>query len=146
MAPEQVRGEIVTAATDAWGLGAVLPEMVTGHFACHDEEGSAAEVTESRGDSGELCVPIPVRSWRRLPRHLAQVIDRCLMKSPAERPTLPEIHAELEQYLGGPPATSGGQVRCAGCTRRLRDTPIAVIVRPQSARRLCDEVCQPAHE
>ncbi|MDQ2653160.1 MAG: serine/threonine protein kinase [Chloroflexota bacterium] len=105
MAPEQVRGGILTAATDAWALGAVLFEMATGHFACHDEDRSD---TESSGDWGEPCVPVPLRTWRRLPRPLAQVIDRCLMESPDDRPPLTEIHAALEQFLGGSPSPPAG--------------------------------------
>lgn len=105
MAPEQVRGEILTAATDVWALGAVLFEMATGHFACHDDDESDSE---SAGDRGELCTPVPVRTWRRLPRQLTGLIDRSLLENPEDRPTLTEIHAELEYFLSEvTPASSG---------------------------------------
>lgn len=97
MAPEQVRGDILTARTDVWALGAVLFEMATGHFACHDEDESA---TGSSVDWSEVCVPVPVRTWRRLPPMLGQLIDQCLRERPEERPALIEVHAELESFLG----------------------------------------------
>lgn len=61
MAPEQVRGDILTAATDAWALGAVLFEMATGHYACHDEEDSGSKSSDDWRDESS---PVPVRTWR----------------------------------------------------------------------------------
>jgi serine/threonine protein kinase len=98
MAPEQVHGEVLTTATDVWALGAVLFELATGHFACHDGEESTS--SSEPGDLS-LCVPVPVRTWRRLPRPLGSLIDRCLTDRPEDRPVLTEVHAELDLFLGG---------------------------------------------
>ncbi|MCA9879469.1 MAG: serine/threonine protein kinase [Thermomicrobiales bacterium] len=96
MAPEQVSGSELTPATDVWALGALLFELATGHFACHDDENSTSG---NDGDDEPACVPVPVRTWRRLPRRLGQVIDCCLQDRPDDRPSLPEVSEVLEAFL-----------------------------------------------
>ncbi|HVS66688.1 MAG TPA: protein kinase [Thermoanaerobaculia bacterium] len=81
MAPEQVRGQPATAATDVFALGAVLYEMITGSrpFAGN----SRAELYSAiLRDS-----PAPVRELRpEAPAALAELIERCLAKDVEERP------------------------------------------------------------
>jgi hypothetical protein len=43
--------------------------------------------------------PDPVRRHRRSPAGLAQVVDACLEREPASRPTLPEVLVALEAWL-----------------------------------------------
>lgn len=82
MAPEQVQvgGEKLSAATDVWGLGAILYEALTGH-------------PPFEGDSPQAVVGLvhdgTVRTPRRyndgLPRDLEAICLRCLHKDPAQR-------------------------------------------------------------
>lgn len=92
MAPEQARGDYLSPATDAWGVGAVLFEAATGEppFAAYEEEGRYDQL-ERRAD--------PVRSHRRLLTAFAKIIDRCLEPEPALRPTVKELAEHLLEVL-----------------------------------------------
>jgi serine/threonine protein kinase len=81
MAPEQSRGGLMSAATDAWGLGATLYAAATG-----------VPPNPSVG---------PVRSLRpRLHPALAEVVDACLSSAPEDRPGMLEIHRRLGSVVG----------------------------------------------
>jgi len=78
-APEQETGGWISAATDVWGLGAVLHEATTGRF--HDEP-----------PNGWLrSAPWP----RRTPQELIDTIDGCLVQDPSERWSLARVTAAL---------------------------------------------------
>ncbi len=80
MAPEQARGGVVSAATDAWGLGGTLYAAATG-VPPHPEVRR-------------------VRALRpRLHAALAEVIDACLSPDPADRPGIVEVHDRLGSVL-----------------------------------------------
>ncbi len=78
MAPEQRRGGQVGPATDVWGLGRTLFEAATGEPARREAAQPA---------------PPSVRTLRRLPRTLADIIDACHAVDPAQRPSLAEVVA-----------------------------------------------------
>jgi tetratricopeptide (TPR) repeat protein len=80
MAPEQVRGERATAASDIYALGVVLYEMVTGRQPF--EAPSAIEVAFKR----LKFPPVSPRQYQPdLPEVWEAVILRCLALDPAER-------------------------------------------------------------
>lgn len=107
MAPEQVRGEMVSPATDVWGIGAVLFEAATDEVpfnAYIDEDGASTasasgEYTEDKDEDYEQIQRRvePVNKHRRVPKALAKTIEDCLEPEPDDRPTV----AELSQRLGG---------------------------------------------
>ena len=107
MAPEQVRGELVSPATDVWGIGAVLFEAVTANtpFNAGDETGSddhtdsdSGTETDTNPDSYEQVLrrADPVRAHRRrVPTVLADAVDGCLEPDSAQRPTVEELTRSL---------------------------------------------------
>ena len=99
MAPEQVRGEVATAASDLYAFGVVLYETVTGHLPF---EGGGAFQTALRRLHEE---PKPPSAWRPdLPPPWEQTILACLSREPADRPaSAADVVRSLE---GGIAATS----------------------------------------
>ena len=81
MAPEQVRGGILSEATDVWGIGAMLFEAATGRRPFEAER--RYQQLERRADS--------VRSHRRVPAAFAKAVDSCLEPEPTQRPTVDEL-------------------------------------------------------
>ncbi len=101
LSPEQARGEVVTAASDAWGLGVTLQEAATGvrAFAPRDAGERAAF---ARGDFLQLTrrAPATASLRPRLPRGLTDLVDACLSEDPERRPGLQDVHDRLEEWTG----------------------------------------------
>ncbi|NIV47830.1 MAG: protein kinase, partial [Gammaproteobacteria bacterium] len=79
MSPEQARGKPVDRRTDIWAFGCVLFECLTGRRAFSGETFSdvLAAIVGSEADLDALP--------RSTPRHVRELIARCLVKSPRER-------------------------------------------------------------
>jgi eukaryotic-like serine/threonine-protein kinase len=88
-APEQVRGDDVTAACDVWGLALLLHEGLTGESA-FDVEGERAPFPQL-----ERRAPRARELRPRLPRRLDDLLAAGLDPDPAARPSLPELFAAL---------------------------------------------------
>lgn len=126
MAPEQIRREPLTPATDVYGLGALLYEMLTGRWPTEDpaeeydawDEWSDATLTpEATGsrletmDAAELEArfpqltrpPIPPRQQNpQIPPALERLVLRCLAPDPRERfQTVSGLLAALAPFLKG---------------------------------------------
>jgi serine/threonine protein kinase len=86
MAPEQVRGGDLSTATDAWGLGALLYQSAT-RVAPFGEDGVGREPRRAA----------PVRTHRRLPGGVADIIDACLEPAPRDRPTVAQLATALRE-------------------------------------------------
>lgn len=90
MAPEQVRGEILSTATDIWGIGAVLFHAVTGQAPFDTGEDDPTRFLQTEGPATS------VRTFRRLPATFATIIDRCLESEPGRRPAIEELFNALK--------------------------------------------------
>jgi hypothetical protein len=90
MSPEQAAAKEVTDRSDVYSLGAVAFELVTGRppFSAESPEGYiAAHVGEQPPDLGEL--------RQDLDPQFANLINQCLAKDPAKRPTAAEASRAL---------------------------------------------------
>jgi serine/threonine protein kinase len=90
MAPEQIRGEAVTPATDVYALGVILFEMLTGQrpFRGDEKESESSGATAAeRIRYGHVALPPPdPRLFNPdLPEALAGVILKSLAKMPSQR-------------------------------------------------------------
>ncbi len=80
MSPEQAEGKPVDPRSDVFSLGIILYEMATG------ERPFKGDTTVSVLSSILKDTPPPVtRSNASLPRDVARIVNRCLMKEPARR-------------------------------------------------------------
>jgi eukaryotic-like serine/threonine-protein kinase len=124
MAPEQARGEIPTPATDVYGAGVVLYEMLAGEPPF--TERSAVELALRH--IGDPPPPLPAH----VPAALVEVVDRALAKDPIERyPSALEMAEALEAAR---PAVADGLA--APPRRPLAQGPTGTRVAPRrSARR-----------
>ena len=99
MSPEQASGEVVTPKSDVYSLGVLAYELLVGElpYQARTAMGWAAAHLHD--------TPTPVRVHRAdLAPEVAALVDRCLAKTPAERPSaeevarglLPGIESEIE--------------------------------------------------
>jgi serine/threonine-protein kinase len=99
--PEQVRGHPVTTATDVYGLGLVLYEVLTGERA--QTVTSLAPAALDRA----ICETEPAR---RLTGDLDRIVGMALRKEPERRyATAERLADDLARYLDGEPVAARGE-------------------------------------
>ena len=151
-APEQVRGEPVTTATDVYALGVLLFELLSGRHPTSPEHGSSAEVMRATletepgrlsaavtnpgntgvDDSSEIAAerstPLP-RLVRQLGGDLENIVAQALRKAPAQRyQTVAELAEDLRRHSAHEPVSARPDslaYRGAKFARRHRGTVAA---------------------
>ncbi len=101
MAPEQIRGEDVTPATDIYALGCVIFECLEGHPPFADRPGMRVLWAHLQDAPPDL---------RRegLPPALGPAVKAALRKDPAQRPQTSRAYAHsLREAVGGPGSHPG---------------------------------------
>ncbi|MBI3474033.1 MAG: serine/threonine protein kinase [Candidatus Solibacter usitatus] len=106
--PEQVRGQVVTTATDIYSLGAVLYELLTGHSPHRLAGRSSAEALSS------ICTEEPevpskaaessIASARQLAGDLDNIVLMALRKEPERRyRSVEQFCEDIQRHLAGRP-------------------------------------------
>ena len=95
MSPEQASGETVDERSDIYSLGVVGYYMLTGRLPFEGETVSEVLAKHITQAAPLLCSVAP-----EVPKHLAQVIDHCLAKAPADRfANAEDLAAALSQSI-----------------------------------------------
>jgi eukaryotic-like serine/threonine-protein kinase len=108
MAPEQIRGESVSAATDLYAVGVVLFELLTGRLPFRGEHPVAFMVVPLQQPA-----PAPSQFADDIPPALDAVVLRALAKNPADRfASAADMERALDDAVcpptaGRPPARTG---------------------------------------
>jgi serine/threonine-protein kinase len=100
MAPEQIRGEEVTAATDVYALGCVMCELLRGEPPFSDRKGMRILWAQLQDEP-----PDPCDGMEDAPEGLGEAVLRAMAKDPAARPqSASEYARSLYEAAGLPPA------------------------------------------
>ncbi len=98
MAPEQIRGEDVTSATDVYALGCMLYELLTGAPPFADKQGMRIMWAHLQD-----APPHPSDRRADLPRPVGDALLKGLEKDPADRPQSATEFMTLVENAAGPP-------------------------------------------
>ena len=103
MAPERIQGSPYTVKSDVWSVGLTLMELAIGKFPF----AGSGDDDEAGGPQGilDLLQQIVLEPSPKLPKSdafpsiLEDMIAKCLMKDPAERPTPKELYVSFTGFF-----------------------------------------------
>jgi serine/threonine protein kinase len=104
MAPEQIRGEEVSGATDVYALGCVIYEALVGDPPFAEKEGMQVLWAHLRDEPKE-----PGAKRSDLSQDVSWAVMRALEKDPERRPPSPTAYARMVQVAAGVPPLSPGE-------------------------------------
>src|SRR5262249_2236789 len=124
VAPEQAEGKEVGPATDVYGLGAVLYELLTGRPPFQGD--TVLEILRRVGAEE----PVPPRRLRPdVPRDLQAVCLKCLDKAPVRRyPSAAAMAADLGRFLAGKPTLARPLGQFGQAWRAARRRPVVSLL------------------
>jgi serine/threonine protein kinase/tetratricopeptide (TPR) repeat protein len=103
-APEQVRGEPLSAATDVYALGVLLHILVTGRHPFGTDDSTGTQLIRAAMTDGPPTASTQVADTveqRRVRGDLDAVIARALDRDPARRyPTAADLAADIRRFMG----------------------------------------------
>lgn len=113
MAPEQLTGGPVTAATDVYALGLLISQMLTGRLPFDGDTPYEIAASRLHGDA-----PSPRRHLPDLDRQWERTILRCLERDPSDRFQTPEevVEALRAEAVPLPPSRTRRRRRRFGLT------------------------------
>ena len=121
MAPEVVRGQPATAASDVWSLGATLFHAIEGRAPYDDDSGDRHPPTMM------LRIVSDPPNRPRAAGALGPVIERMLDRDPSRRPTASEAADELDRALQSDGPASDPGATAAGPARRVGRRSVAAL-------------------
>jgi serine/threonine-protein kinase len=130
LAPEQARGEQVTAAADIYALGAVLYELLTG-----EPTRTASSLTELGAEDGFRPPDVAAR-LPHVPSELAAAVTACLAVRPEDRPPSAAALARLLAPVASEAETASLPADPARRATEILAEPSGRRSRPRPSRRL----------
>jgi eukaryotic-like serine/threonine-protein kinase len=122
MSPEQAAGRVkeVTTASDVYGLGAILFELLTGKAPFEGE--SAMAIARQVVDEEP---PLPGSINRKAPRDLTIICLKCLEKEPTRRyPTAAALADDLDRWLRHEPISAQAAAPAERLGKWIRRKPV----------------------
>lgn len=128
--PEQLRGELITVASDVYSLGVLLFELLTGKLPHARPKGSIAEILEALATE-TVVLPSHTgdsRDTRTLKGDLDTIISKALKKETSERyPSVEALSADIARYLAGEPVLAQPDSALYRFRKYLKRNLIAVL-------------------
>lgn len=100
MAPEQFTGDLLSGATDIYALGVSLFELTAGRLPFIDGDNGFSHVHREPPKLADVAPGVPAG--------LSLLIDRCLAKTPSDRPSPADVLSILKQLSLGEQSTFDG--------------------------------------